>query len=114
MDCLVGSYRLELNDNISMLLLLHLSALECSPALRSWLQSWAGDGLFFASPRDWFYDAQQGGDYGVPQRDETWVWAPPPAAALSALEELGQGCLKRHNTLRGIVLIPTIMENEWY
>jgi len=76
-----------LNDNISMLLLLHLSVLECSPALRPRLQSWAGDRLSFASPRDLFYDVQQGCDYGIPQRDETWVWAPPPAAALSALED---------------------------
>jgi hypothetical protein len=40
---------------------------------------------------DWFYAAQQGGDFSLPQRDKTWVWAPPLAAALDALEELDKG-----------------------
>ena len=70
----------------SEILPLHLSAINHSPALKSWITSWAGDDLRFASPEDWFYTAQQAGDYTLPQQDETWVWA-PPAAALDALEE---------------------------
>jgi len=93
---------------------LHLSALDRSPDLACWARSWGGEDLRFAEPADWFYNAQQGGDYGLPQRDETWVWAPPPAAALDALEELGFGRLKRRATLRGIVLVPTMMEEEWF
>lgn len=50
----------------------------------------------------------------MPQCNETWVWTPPPAAALDALEEFGKGGLKCHETLRGIVVVPTLLGTEWF
>jgi len=93
---------------------LHLDPISCSPKLLPWLCSWAGESIKVAEPKDWFYAAQQGGDYMLPLRDETWVWTLAPAAAITALEELGKGRLKRHDQLRGIVLVPTVMKPEWH
>ena len=103
-----------LSGGPELMLPLHLTALDRSPGLEAWVKSWAGESVQVATPEDWFYSAQQGGDYSMPQRDKTWLWAPPPAAAITALEQLGMGRLKRHDTLRGIVVVPTLMESEWY
>jgi hypothetical protein len=93
---------------------MHVSAIERSASLVDWVKSWAGGKLWVAEPADWFYDAQQAGDFSLPQRDETWLWDPPPAAATVAVEQLGFARLKRHDTLRGIVVVPKILEDEWY
>jgi hypothetical protein len=42
------------------------------------------------------------------------VWSLPPATVLDALEELGTGRLKRHDLLLGIVLVPTVMQPDWF
>ena len=98
----------------SALLPLHLDPTQRSGSLKLWLRSWAGTDVNFASPKDWFHKAQQGGEHDYPQVSKTWVWALPPAAALCALEELGNGRLKRHNCLRGIVLVPGLLRPEWF
>jgi len=68
---------------------LHLHPLERSPELAPWLSSWLSD-FSIASPEDWFYQAQGAGRYDAPSRpQDPWVWTLPPAAALIALEELG-------------------------
>jgi hypothetical protein len=60
-----------LHGGISGILRLHLSAIEHSPILADWVKSWTTSKLKIAKPIDWCYNAQQGGDYGMPQRDET-------------------------------------------
>jgi hypothetical protein len=35
-------------------------------------------------------------------------------AALIALEELGNARLKRHDSLRGLVLVPSLLRPEWF
>jgi hypothetical protein len=82
--------------------------------LKDWLSSWVGPNLKFLEPVDWFYPAQQGGDYSLPQRDETWAWILAPAAALDALEELRKGQHKRHEMHYGVVIVPTLLTCEWY
>jgi hypothetical protein len=37
----------------------------------------------------------------------------PPAAALDALEELGQGRLKRHNLMLDVIVIPAVLQPDW-
>jgi hypothetical protein len=98
----------------SWILPLHLLASEHSPGLKDWLSSWVGPNLKFLEPIDWFYAAQQGGDYSLPQWDETWAWILAPAAALDALEELRKGQLKRHEMHYGVVIFPTLLTCEWY
>ena len=93
---------------------LHLHPLERSTELAHWLSSWLFD-FSIASPEDWFYQAQGAGRYDAPSRpQDPWVWTLPPAAALTALEELGNARLKRHDTLRGVVLIPCLLRPEWF
>jgi hypothetical protein len=93
---------------------LHLSPLERSPSLGPWLSSWLDVGYQIATPSQWFYEAQQAGEYTLPEVSKTWVWSLPPAAALHVLEELSMGRLKRHNLLRGVVLVPGLMRPEWF
>jgi hypothetical protein len=40
------------------------------------------------------------------------VWAPPPAAAVVAIEELRKACIKRQNSLH-LVIIPCLLTQEW-
>jgi hypothetical protein len=61
--------------------------------------------LKFLEPIDWFYAVQQGGDYSLPQWDETWAWILALAAALNALEELRKGQLKRHKMHYEVVIV---------
>jgi hypothetical protein len=80
-----------LHGGVAGTLPLHLLASEHSPDLKEWLLSWVRSDLKFSEPIDWFHATQQGGNYSLPQQDETWVWTPAPAAALDALKELGKG-----------------------
>jgi hypothetical protein len=83
-----------------------------SPKLKKWVQSWAGEDVCFAEPEHWFEEATQQHEYH--EKSKTWVWDLPPAAAIHAIEELGMGRGKRHNVLRGIVLIPRLLKPEWF
>jgi hypothetical protein len=93
---------------------LHLSPIQGSPPIRTWVESWTKDNAKIATPEDWVHEAQQaGGANQLYQESQTWVWDLPPAAAIHALEELGNGRLKRHGVLRGVVLIPQLLQPEW-
>jgi hypothetical protein len=89
----------------------HLSPVQRSPSLRGWLTTWLGEDFNLTEPKDWFGSAQLWGDYSETVRP--WVWDLPPAAAIEALEELGNGRLKRHSTMMGVVLVPNLMAPEW-
>jgi hypothetical protein len=92
---------------------LHLHPLERSEDLLHWLASWVGDDFSIAKPADWFYRAQESRrPDSVPTK--TWIWSLPPAAALIALEELGNARLKRHEILKGVVLVPALLRPEWF
>jgi hypothetical protein len=82
------------------------------PLLREWVRSWAGEDVCFATPEHWFEEATQQHEYH--EVTKTWVWDLPPAAAIHAIEELGMGRGKRHNVLRGIVLVPRLLKPEWF
>ena len=103
----------SLGRALKTLLPLDQSPLERSPNLRDWLTDWLGPDYNIADPSDWFHAAHQAGSYELSSTTETWVWNLPPAAALHALEELGIARLKRHNLLKGVVLIPNLLAPEW-
>jgi len=85
---------------------LHLGPVERSPAVETWVQSWARMDARVATPADWLYAAQQAREYDYPLPSKTWIWSLPPAAALYAIEELGNGHLKHHEWMTGVVLMP--------
>jgi hypothetical protein len=92
---------------------LNKTPIERSPLISDWLTNFLGTDYTIAQPTDWFYYAQQGGEYTTTD-SATWVWDIAPAVAIHAIEELGMGRLKRHNVLRGVVVIPTLLEHEWF
>ena len=93
---------------------LHLHPLERSEDLVPWLSSWLPE-FTVALPDDWFYRAQEAGRYEFPiEPVKPWVWSLHPAAALIALEELGNARLKRHDVLRGVILVPSLLRPEWF
>lgn len=103
-----------LEKAVQTLMPLHQSPLERSETLKSWLTYWLDNTFHITEPRDWFHDAHQAGQYHFPLQSETWVWDLPPAGAIHAIEELGVARLKRHDVLRGIVLVPTLLTFEWF
>jgi hypothetical protein len=107
----------EVHAKDLMNVILHTVPLDKSPCARltklwEWIQSWAGDEVCFAEPKHWFEEVTQQHEYH--ETYTTWVWDLPPAAAIHAIEELAMGRGKRHNVLRGIVLIPRLLKPEWF
>lgn len=102
---------------------LSVSALERSPSLLPWIQSWCLDSSVAPlAPEDWYVKGHGivGGErdhHGVwiPSHapgGQTLLWAPPPAAADAALEELLKARHKRTDTTH-IVVIPRLMSPRW-
>ena len=82
---------------------LHLSALERSPSLTSWVHTWAGLSLSVLSPNDWPKKHEEG---------KTYLWTPPPAAADAALDWMGESIHKRSSSVH-IVMVPRLMTFRW-
>lgn len=74
--------------------------------LWSWLSSWMGDDFKGPlTPEGWFTTGHKPGIH---------VWAPPPAAALDALEQLADSQFKQPYQVTHVVLIPCLLfEEEW-
>ena len=100
---------------------LHLSALDRHPELLRWLEDLTSQSeLEVLTPTDWFSRGQD--HYGnLVNSDGLWVpkirpgllvWAPPPAAAETALEELRLARMKRHQSTH-IFLCPRLLEPKW-
>jgi hypothetical protein len=102
---------------------LHESALERSPSLEGWLKSWIGEKdkpVEVLSPEDWFL---RGHDIigGKPNAEGVWlpeyksgnfIWAPPPAAADAAIEELRRARHKRQSSFH-VFVCPRLMTPYW-
>ena len=85
-----------------------------SPILLTWIQSWISDPFSLAEPSDWFYRDKQTHTTSARIQSKLWVWYLPLATALDALEELGNGGLKQHEMLLGIVRTSVIMQPDWF
>ena len=110
-----GDLQLEkLNEDIYLCLPVDHEPFSHSPTLLTWIKSCISDSFLLAEPSDWFSRAQQTHSTSVSSQSELWVWYFFPAAALDALEELVNGCLKRHEILWGIVIIPVVMQHDWF
>jgi hypothetical protein len=90
-------------------------ALKDSPQLLKWLSCCLeGDPFQVATPNDWCESAQQWGECEANLLPKTWVWDLPAIAAPHALEELAWGRLKRHDILRGVVIVPKRFAPAWF
>jgi hypothetical protein len=101
---------------------LHVSALSQSPALLPWIRSWTEDStLDPLLPEEW-YTLGHGINGGSLIVDGCWVpteacrtsflWAPSPAAAYAAVDELGLSRHKRTSLLH-IFLCPRLCTHLW-
>lgn len=99
------------------------SALERHPPLLDWIMSWAPEGQTeVLEPEGWFETGHgiTGGELDnknvwIPTHNpsnQCFIWAPPPAAADVALEELAKARHKRTDTYH-IITIPRLMAPKW-
>lgn len=97
----------------------NMDALQASPKLLKWIQSWTSD-LEVLEPCDWFIRGHNidGGYYDGMGfwrnhiRSGTYLWKPPPAVAHVALEQLRISRLKRQQS-RHIFVVPTLFCHLW-
>ena len=98
----------------------HLTALERSPGLLPWVKSWLGESCEVLTPEGW-YERGHDFDGGRVNTDGVWmpslragtfVWAPPPAAADAAVEELRKARHKRQQSMH-VVLVPRLLTPKW-
>jgi hypothetical protein len=99
------------------------SALDRSPTLLPWIQSWCLDSSVQPlSPEGW-YEGGHGIIGGTRDKHSVWIpdhepagqthlWAPSPAAADAALEELLKARHKRTDTFH-VVVIPRLLTPRW-
>jgi hypothetical protein len=99
---------------------LHLSALDRSPSLLSWVKSWLGDDAEFLTSDQWF-SRGHGHDGGYYDENSFWrvqikcgkfVWCPPPGAADVAVEELRKSLIKRKDSTH-VFLCPRLLTPQW-
>jgi hypothetical protein len=85
---------------------LHLGALEAVPALLGWFNGWwdhERGPLHVLTPNDW---------YDRPFRGGNCLWAPAPAAAEAAVEQLGR-IVHQHPYSCHLFVIPRLMTSSW-
>jgi len=84
---------------------LHLTAVERSPAVKTWVESWlpGSTTALWMTPFQWYCGR------GYPG---SCVWAPPPGAADAALEQLAASIHKRPLGSH-IVLLPRLWTSRW-
>jgi hypothetical protein len=100
---------------------LHLGALDRSPSVLDWINTWAGTGGHQAlSPTEW-HTLGQNLSGGQPNADGIWmpnytsgarIWAPPPAAARVAVEQLRRS-RHSHTDTYHVFVVPRLMSYEW-
>lgn len=110
------------HHNMLSFIPLHQTALDCCSTLMPWVASWwPVASLTPLTPTDW-YECSHGlrggrrnadGIWMPEEKDESWfLWSPVPAAAFTALQELGVSRHKRPN-LGHVFLCPCLFTQHW-
>ncbi len=97
--------------------------IDSHPPLLEWVCAWSGHPVLKAlTPEGWFEKGhgitggkRDGRNVWIPthcEKDQMFLWAPPPAVADAALEELLKSRHKRLDLLH-VVLIPRLMAPRW-
>jgi hypothetical protein len=99
------------------------SALDRAADLLPWIRSWCGDrNIIPLTPEEWFTKGH-GITGGQRDKHNVWIpthekpgnvhlWAPPPAVADAALEELLKARHKRNDTFH-VIVVPRLMAPRW-
>ena len=99
---------------------LHVSALEQTDTPCKWLTSWVGNNAEILTPNDWFERGHDISDFAINAdgfscptfSPGVFIWAPPPAAADVALEELRKARVKRQCSMH-VFVCPRIFTPQW-
>ncbi len=80
-------------------------AMEIQPNLLEWIQRWTGSPkMKVLTEMEWFYHGH---------KSECSIWAPAPAAASIALDEIAEARLKRPHSSGAIFIVRCVMKSEW-
>jgi hypothetical protein len=99
---------------------LHLSAVDRHESMRTWLLSWIGSEMEILTPEGWYGrghdhdggEKDQMGVWRLNTRPGVFVWAPPPAAAEVAIEQLRRALIKRQESTH-VFICPRLLFPEW-
>jgi hypothetical protein len=101
---------------------IHISALDRTPKLKPWLDSFVDESAEYLTPEGWY---TRGHDLNENQWEQNsdglklpclksgvFVWSPPPSAAESAIEELRKARHKRQVS-QHLFIVPHLMQPLW-
>jgi hypothetical protein len=101
---------------------IHISALDRTPKLKPWLDSFIDESAEYLTPEGWY---TRGHDLNESQweinsdglklpclKSGVFVWSPPPCAAESAVEELRKARHKRQLS-QHLFIVPRLMQPLW-
>jgi hypothetical protein len=101
---------------------LHLSALERSKDLLTWINSWTTGELEVLTPKDWYELGHGIRGWTQPSDDDSLArpilgkgifgWFPPPGAADVALEQLRMARIKRQDSTH-VFVVPRLLTPRW-
>jgi hypothetical protein len=109
-------------EDILSFIPLHLSAIERSPTLLGWLNSWINQHLEVLTPSDWYELGHDIRGWTHPGKNCLFSrpvlrkgvcgWFPPPAAADVALEQLRIARIKRQDSTH-LIVMPRLLTPKW-
>ena len=101
---------------------IHQAAVDRSPLLTAWIQSWCGTDSLLLTCEDWFQRGHDIEGWSTGNLDaferpilaegRTYIWTPPPFAADVAIAELRKARIKRQSSTH-VVVVPRLCCSLW-